>query len=143
MNLFVSCLGHGEPGLPLPPHPPFPSLGRCCQRSPWTVPVALPCVGSTRGRATALRRVDPGGGGGRGHERQQEDQISGIPVLEMPIGGNCVAGHMTPTRPLKPQTTCNTQNCCTRLTSAVAPHAHAPLSPMPRLRRKGRSICDG
>ena len=43
--------------LPLPAWPTLtspltlPSLGRLCQRSPWTVPVSLLCVGSTRRRA--------------------------------------------------------------------------------------------
>ena len=50
---------------------PFLSLGRLCQRSPWTVPVSLPGVESTRRRAAALAvgqgrpngRLRPGGGG--------------------------------------------------------------------------------
>ena len=36
--------------LLLPLYFPFPSLGRLCHRSPWTFPVSLLCVGSTRRR---------------------------------------------------------------------------------------------
>ena len=52
--LTPSCPPPSPSALSSPPHTPFPSLGRSRQRSPRTVPVSLPRVGSTRRRATAL-----------------------------------------------------------------------------------------
>ena len=50
------CLSLRRPHCPSALHQSFPfhSLGRLCQRSPWTCPVSLPCVESTQRKANAF-----------------------------------------------------------------------------------------